>query len=86
VFARSSPLTDLPAYLKLDAGQRERWHGLEEDFLRGLDAGWGEIAAHRERLIREVFSEQPDRAPTCSCAKRRQRRSSGACTRDSRQA
>ena len=59
---RSSPLTDLPAYLKLDAGQRERWHGLEEDFLRELDAGWRAITEHRERLIHEVFSEQPDRA------------------------
>jgi len=59
---RSSPTTDLPAYLKLDAGQRSRWHALENDFLSGLDAGWRDIAAHRELLIREVFSEQPDRA------------------------
>ncbi len=59
---RGSPLADLPAYLKLDASQRERWHGLEENFLRELDTGWRDITTHRERLIREVFSEQPDRA------------------------
>jgi heavy-metal resistance protein len=52
--------TDLAEYLKLDAGQRTRWHALEEDFLRELDAGWREIAAHREQLIREVFAEQPN--------------------------
>ncbi len=61
-FGGGSPLSDLPAYLKLDAGQRSRWRALEDGFLREVDAGWREIALHRERLIREVFSEQPDRA------------------------
>lgn len=53
---------DLADHLKLDAQQRRRWSALEESFVRELDAGWSEIALHRERLIREVFSEQPDQA------------------------
>jgi hypothetical protein len=46
-------------YLKLSASQRERWHALEADFLLGLQSGIKEIAAHRENLIREIFSESP---------------------------
>lgn len=46
--------------LELDDDQRRRWHALEEPFVRDLDAGWREIAGHRERLVREVFSERPD--------------------------
>ena len=53
---------DLVSRLKLDAGQRTRWHGLEQNFVRELDAGWQEIARHREALVREVFSERPDPA------------------------
>jgi Spy/CpxP family protein refolding chaperone len=48
--------------LELDPSQRERWHALEQGFVRELDAGWGEIAAHREALVREVFADQPDPA------------------------
>lgn len=48
--------------LKLDAQQRNRWHSLEESFVSELDAGWKEIASHREKLVREVFSETPDAA------------------------
>ena len=46
-------------YLKLSASQRERWHALEADFLSGLQSGIKEMAAHRENLIREIFSERP---------------------------
>lgn len=53
---------DLATRLQLDAGQRQRWHSLEEGFVRELDAGWKEIASHREKLVREVFSESPDAA------------------------
>ncbi|MBE0547418.1 MAG: periplasmic heavy metal sensor [Rubrivivax sp.] len=53
---------DLASRLKLDAAQRTRWRGLEQDFVRELDAGWQEIARHREALVREVFSERPDPA------------------------
>ena len=53
---------DLATRLQLDADQRQRWHSLEEGFVRELDAGWKEIASHREKLVREVFSESPDAA------------------------
>jgi hypothetical protein len=53
---------DLADRLGLDAGQRRQWHGLEEGFVRELDAGWREIARHREVLVREAFSERPDPA------------------------
>ncbi len=53
---------DLAVRLAMDSGQRERWQVLEDSFVRELDAGWREIAQHRERLIREVFSDDPDRA------------------------
>ena len=53
---------DLADHLQLNAQQRSRWHALEEPFLRELDAGWRDIAQHREQLIREVFSERPDPA------------------------
>ena len=53
---------DLASRLKLDAAQRTRWRGLEQNFVRELDAGWQEIARHREALVREVFSERPDPA------------------------
>jgi len=58
----SSRATELTARLKLDAAQQTRWHSLEKDFVRELDAGWQEIARHREVLVREVFSERPDPA------------------------
>jgi hypothetical protein len=51
---------DLAHRLELDDDQRRRWRALEEPFVRDLDAGWREIAVHRERLVREVFSERPD--------------------------
>ena len=57
-----SGATELASVLKLDAAQRTRWHSLEQSFVRELDAGWQEIARHREVLVREVFSERPDPA------------------------
>jgi Spy/CpxP family protein refolding chaperone len=57
-----SGATDLASRLELDAAQRTRWHSLEQNFVRELDAGWQEIARHREALVREVFSERPDPA------------------------
>jgi Spy/CpxP family protein refolding chaperone len=59
---RDADVGDLAGHLKLDAQQRSRWRALEESFTRELDAGWRDIARHRERLIREVFSERPDAA------------------------
>ena len=59
---QGSGATELASVLELDAAQRTRWHNLEQDFVRELDAGWQEIARHRELLVREVFSERPDPA------------------------
>lgn len=53
---------DLAAHLKLDSRQSRRWQQIEQSFVRELDAGWREIAQHRENMIREVFSDKPDRA------------------------
>ncbi len=60
--SRGSGAGDLAHRLALDPEQRERWHALEAPFVRELDAGWRGIAEHRARLIREIFSERPDRA------------------------
>jgi hypothetical protein len=57
-----SPAADLANRLALDPGQRERWHALEQGFVRELDAGWREIATHREALVREAFADHPDPA------------------------
>jgi hypothetical protein len=46
-------------YLKLTPEQRERWRALEADFIARLEADRRDIAVHRERLIREIFSEKP---------------------------
>ncbi|MBI3042562.1 MAG: periplasmic heavy metal sensor [Betaproteobacteria bacterium] len=53
--------SNLAEMLKLDAGQRRQWEALEAGFLRELKSGWQPIRQHREALVREIFSEQPDR-------------------------
>ena len=50
----------VPDYLKLDRTQRERWHAMEQDFVKALNDAGREIQAHRERLVREILSTQPD--------------------------
>jgi len=50
----------VPDYLKLDVMQRERWHAMEQDFVKTLNDVGGEIQIHRERLVREIFSAQPN--------------------------
>jgi Spy/CpxP family protein refolding chaperone len=52
----------VPAYLKLDASQRDRWHAMEQDFVAALNETDGEIRSHRERLVREILATQPDRS------------------------
>jgi hypothetical protein len=62
---RSTPPSgsvDLPDYLKLTEQQRQRWRQGEEAFLKDLSSNWREIRAHRESLVRQVFSANPDRA------------------------
>ncbi|NDP39999.1 MAG: periplasmic heavy metal sensor [Rhodoferax sp.] len=50
----------VPDYLKLDGPQIERWHSMEQDFVKILQDVGSEIQIHRERLVREIFSAQPD--------------------------
>jgi glucan phosphorylase len=50
----------VPDYLKLDPMQRERWHAMEQEFVKVLNEVDREIQTHRERLVREIFSAQPD--------------------------
>jgi Spy/CpxP family protein refolding chaperone len=52
----------VPDYLKLDPKQRERWHAMEQDFVKDLNDAGHEIQTHRERLVRNIFSAQPDAA------------------------
>ena len=52
----------VPDYLKLDRVQRERWHVMEQDFVKTLNDAGREIQTQRERLVREMFSAQPDAA------------------------
>ena len=61
VFGADATQASLPDYLKLSAEQRRQWHELETGFLRELGADWQQIRTHRENMIREVFSERPDR-------------------------
>jgi hypothetical protein len=50
----------VPDYLKLDGTQIERWHAMEKDFVKVLNDVDGKIQIHRGRLVREIFSAQPD--------------------------
>lgn len=52
----------VPDYLQLDQSQRERWHEMERDFVTALNNAGREIETHRERLVNEIFSAQPDPA------------------------
>lgn len=46
--------------LRLDAVQRERWTILEAAFLKELNQSARRIEGHREQMVREILSEQPD--------------------------
>ena len=52
----------VPEHLGLDAAQRERWHALEAGFVEQLRDSDGRIQVHRERLVREILSAQPESA------------------------
>ena len=52
----------VPEYLGLDAGQRERWHAMETEFVAALRDSQRRIEGHRERMVREILSAQPDAA------------------------
>ena len=46
--------------LRLDASQRERWNTMEAGFAEELNQAARRIEAHRERMVREILSAQPD--------------------------
>ncbi len=50
----------VPEYLQLDRAQRVRWHAMEQEFVSGLNDTGRKIRSHRERLVREILSAQPD--------------------------
>jgi len=50
----------VPDYLKLDRDQRKHWVAMEEDFVASLNDASRTIQAHRENLVHEIFSPQPD--------------------------
>ena len=52
----------LVEHLGLDDRQLGRWREAERAFLAGLSTSSGAIAGHRERMIREIFSQAPDLA------------------------
>lgn len=61
--AGSRPETaSLPRYLQLSAEQTRDWQATESTFLAQLRSGASDIRAHRDRLIREIFSTAPDPA------------------------
>ena len=46
--------------LQLSAEQRRQWQEKEQKFLRDMGADWEQVRIHRESMIREIFSPQPD--------------------------
>lgn len=52
----------LAEYLNLSEEQRRQWQEKEGKFLREMGADWEEVRIHRERMIRQIFSQQPDLA------------------------
>lgn len=58
----AQPHLNLPDYLQLNEAQRQRWRQLEPAFLQDIAINWREIRAHREALVRHIFSAPLDRA------------------------
>lgn len=52
--------TFLATYLELDSEQLPRWQSNEQMFLNELNTSWNSITEHRELMIREIFSDNPD--------------------------
>lgn len=52
--------SEVAEQLRLDAVQRERWTNMEAEFLKELNQSARRIEGHRERMVREILSEQPD--------------------------
>lgn len=62
VFSGDATQASLPDFLKLSPEQRRQWHALETGFLRELEADRRQLRDHRETMIREIFSDRPDRS------------------------
>lgn len=58
----STGRTPLHDYLALDAAQTQRWHELEQPFLRKFGETSAQIEAHRTALISAIFVRDADRA------------------------
>lgn len=52
----------LAEHLRLSDEQRRQWREKEEKFLREMSTDWEEVRIHRERMIRQIFSQHPDLA------------------------
>lgn len=52
--------TFLAEYLQLDEEQLPLWRSNEHRFLTELNQSWTQITEHRERMIREIFSDRPE--------------------------
>lgn len=50
----------LVEHLQLSAEQRRQWQEKEQKFLRDMGVDWEQVRIHRESMIREIFSPQPD--------------------------
>lgn len=52
----------LADYLELTPDQRTLWREREQSFMQSLSGAWSEIRSRRSRMIREIFSDNPDPA------------------------
>ncbi|SCZ54859.1 periplasmic heavy metal sensor [Thiohalomonas denitrificans] len=50
----------LVQYLELEGEQRRIWQEKEKGFMNDLTRAWKQIHGHREKMIREIFSDSPD--------------------------
>lgn len=46
--------------LQLSAEQRRLWQEKEQKFLHDMGADWEQVRIHRESMIHEIFSPEPD--------------------------
>lgn len=70
----------LAQQLNLSEEQRRQWQEKEGRFLREMQADWEQVRLHRENMIRQIFSQQPDlaaiesaRAAICRIQEKQQR-------------
>lgn len=61
-FIQNEHVTFADEHLGLNEAQSKLWREKEISFKRDLMSAWGQIREHRERMIREIFSPQPDKS------------------------